>query len=166
MITTAAVREIKRKTMNLRFLPVLLLLTLAGKAAGQDKSIWRAWEGEKKLIVVTTPDWNAVRGTLIRYERRDDLWVKVSEAIPVVVGRAGLACDPMLTRQHPGRYPGPTKHEGDGPSPAGLFQLKRGTFGFANELPGSRNYMPLTPLCEDAVDSGVSMGSDCELQHG
>jgi hypothetical protein len=62
--TTAAVCEIKRKTMNLRFLPVVLLLTLAGKATGQGESIWRAWEGEKKLIVVTTPDWNAVHGTL------------------------------------------------------------------------------------------------------
>ena len=151
--TTAAVREIRQKAMTLRFLPVVLLLTLAGKAAGQDKSIWRAWEGEKKLIVVTTPDWNAVQGTLIRYERRDDVWVTVSEAIPVVVGRAGLAWDPMLTRQNPDRYSGPIKHEGDGHSPAGRFQLKRGTFGFANELPGSRIYMPLTPTIECVDDS-------------
>ena len=49
--TTAAVREIRQKAMTLRFLPVVLLLTLAGKAAGQDKSIWRAWEGEQKLML-------------------------------------------------------------------------------------------------------------------
>ena len=150
---TAVVREIKLKTMNLRWLAVVLLLTLAGKASGQDKTIWRAWKGERKLIVVTTPDWNAVQGTLTRYERRGDVWVKVSEAIPVVVGRTGLAWDPMLKRQNPDRYSGPIKHEGDGRSPAGRFQLKRGTFGFANELPGSRIYMPLTPTIECVDDS-------------
>jgi zinc D-Ala-D-Ala dipeptidase len=133
--------------MNLRLLPVVLLLTLAGKTGAQDKSIWRAWEGEKKLIVVTTPHWNAVQGTLTRYERRDHVWVRVGEPNPVVVGRAGLAWDPELTRQNPDRYLGPIKHEGDGRSPAGLFQLT-GTFGFANELPASRIYRPLTPTIE------------------
>src|SRR5215472_6669244 len=145
-------RESNRKAMNLRLLPALLLLTLAGKAGAQDKSIWRAWEGEKKLIVVTTADWNVVQGTLTRYERRDRAWVKVSEPMPVVVGRAGLAWDPGLTRQNPGRYFGPIKHEGDGRSPAGLFQLQAGTFGFANDLPGSRIYMPLTPTIECVDD--------------
>jgi D-alanyl-D-alanine dipeptidase len=123
-------------------------------AAPQDnaKSIWRTWDVEKKLIVVTTPDWDAVQGTLTRYERRDREWIKVSEPIPVVVGHVGMAWDPALTRQSPGRYPGPIKHEGDGRSPAGAFQLKGGTFGFANQLPGSRMYMPLTPTIECVDD--------------
>jgi D-alanyl-D-alanine dipeptidase len=138
--------------MNLRLLAVVLLLTLAAKAGGRDKSIWRAWEGEKKLIVVTTSDWNAMQGTLTRYEHRNHVWVRVSEPIPVVVGRAGLAWDPALARQNPDRYLGPIKHEGDGHSPAGFFQLKRGTFGFANELHGSRVYMPLTPTIECVDD--------------
>lgn len=146
------IRETNLKRMNYRLLPVVLLLTLAGKAGAQDKSIWRGWEGEKKLIVVTTLGWNAVQGTLTRYERRDHLWIKVSEPIAVVVGRAGLAWDPELTRENTDRYLGPIKHEGDGRSPAGLFQLKRGTFGFANELPGSRIYMPLTPTIECVDD--------------
>ncbi|MBO0911580.1 MAG: L,D-transpeptidase family protein [Acidobacteria bacterium] len=130
----------------------LLVLALAGAAGPRAKSVWRAWEGEKKLIVVTTPDWTAVQGTLSRYERRGRKWVKVGEAIPVVVGRRGLAWDPALARQNSGRYRGPVKHEGDGRSPAGIFQLKAGTFGFANELPGSRTYMQLTPAIECVDD--------------
>jgi D-alanyl-D-alanine dipeptidase len=140
---------------RLPVLLLLLLLPLRGTAAPEDKSIWHAWEGEKKLIVVTTPDWAAIQGTLIRYERRGREWVKVGEPIPVVVGRAGLAWDPALTRESPGRYRGPVKHEGDGRSPAGVFPLKAGTFGFASELPGSRIYLPLTPTieCVDDPDS-------------
>jgi L,D-peptidoglycan transpeptidase YkuD (ErfK/YbiS/YcfS/YnhG family) len=127
----------------------------AAAPQSKDKSIWRIWEGEKKMIVVTTPDWDAVEGTLTRYERRDREWIKVSEPIPVVVGHAGMAWDPALTRQSPGRYPGRIKHEGDGRSPAGAFQLKAGTFGFADQLPGSRMYTPLTPTveCVDDPDS-------------
>jgi D-alanyl-D-alanine dipeptidase len=154
---------------------LLLLLILASSAASQETAIWRSWQGEKKLIVVTTPNWDSVQGTLTRYERRDRRWIKVSEPIPVVVGHAGLAWDPALIRQSPGRYrrsinpdssnpgssnpdssnPGPIKHEGDGRSPAGVFQLKGEAFGFASQLPGSRLYIPLTPTieCVDDPDS-------------
>jgi zinc D-Ala-D-Ala dipeptidase len=143
----------------------LLLLILTTAAMPQDEAIWRSWHNKNKLIVVTTPDWDAVQGTLTRYERRDREWIKVSEPIPVVVGHAGLAWDPALTRENPNRYhpstnpgpinPGPIKHEGDGRSPAGVFQLKDGAFGFAGQLPGSRLYMPLTPTieCVDDPDS-------------
>jgi D-alanyl-D-alanine dipeptidase len=124
--------------------------------------------GGKKLIVVITPDWDSVQGTLTRYELKpkvvDDRlqgmvtrweWEKISEPIPVVVGRSGLAWDPELARQYPDLYPGPVKHEGDGRSPAGGFQLKRGTFGFASSLPGSRMYIPLTSAIE-CVDDPAS----------
>jgi D-alanyl-D-alanine dipeptidase len=136
-------------------LRILLVVAGLGTAVSQTGNTWRAWEGEKKLIVVTTPDWDAVQGTLTRYERSGGGWQVVAEAIPVVVGREGLAWDPALVREHPALYPGPVKHEGDGRSPAGVFQLKRGTFGFASALPGSRVYIPLTPAieCVDDPDS-------------
>jgi len=142
------------------YIRVFLLLPILGLAAAsaqqnEDKSIWRTWQDEKKLIAVTTPDWNAVEGTLIRYERRGREWIKVSEPIPVVVGRAGMAWDPALARDSPDRYPGPVKHEGDGRSPSGVFLLKGETFGFAGELPGSRMYTPLTPTIE-CVDDPTS----------
>ena len=136
-------------------LALFLFSTALGTAVSQNGNVWRAWEGEKKLIVVTTPDWDAVQGTLTHYERVGATWHAVGDAIPIVVGRAGLGWDPALVREHPERYPGPVKHEGDGRSPAGLFQLKRGTFGFAPTLPGSRMYIPLTSgtECVDDPDS-------------
>jgi len=142
-------------------LPLLLLILCSGTLAApqkavtpqkQNRSIWRTWQDEKKLIVVTTPDWNAIEGTLTRYERRGMAWIKLGKPIPVVVGRAGMAWDPALTRQSPGRYPGPIKHEGDGRSPAGIFKLNAGTFGFADKLPGSRLYIALTPAIECVDD--------------
>ncbi len=143
--------------MHTRLLLLFLSLCLVTSAPAQnkDQSIWRTWEGEKHLIVVVTPAWNSVQGTLTRYERRNLEWIKIGESIPVVVGRAGLAWDPALRRQSPDRYSGPIKHEGDGRSPAGVFQLKGETFGFSTALPGSRLYMPLTPTieCIDDPDS-------------
>jgi len=149
------IRDIHLTEMDPPLLPLFLLFFLLGTASGQDSGIWHAWEGEKKLIIVTTPDWNAVQGTLTRYERREREWIKVGEPIQVAVGRAGLGWDPALKRPSADRYPGPIKHEGDGRSPAGIFQLKQGTFGFANQLPGSHVYMPLTPSieCVDDPDS-------------
>src|SRR5947209_18738893 len=129
----------------------------------------REWKDKNKLIVVTTADWNATQGTLVLYERKPQVagdrqpglvanseWKQVSEAIPVVLGRGGLAWDPALIREHSKLYAGPVKREGDGRSPAGVFDLKGGGFGFAPSLPGSRSYMPLTPTI-DCVDDPASV---------
>lgn len=115
----------------------------------------RFWEGKTKLVLVVTPDWDAVQGTLTRYERQDREWIKVGGRTPVVIGHAGMAWDPALARRRPGRYVGAIKREGDGRSPAGVFQLKGQTFGFSKALPGSRLYTSLTPTieCVDDPDS-------------
>lgn len=138
-------------------LPLCLFFALAASAAAQDgtNAIRESLQSAKKLIVVTTPNWNAAEGTLTRYERRGQKWIRVSDSIPVVVGHAGLAWDPKLAREATDRYPGPVKHEGDGRSPAGIFLLDHGTFGFADQLPGSRDYLHLTSTveCVDDPDS-------------
>ena len=142
--------------MQTRFLATtILILVILSTGLAQDKAVGRAWESEEKLLLVTTPDWDSLQGALTRYERQDRVWRKVSEPIPVVVGSAGLAWDPALTRESPGRYTGPIKREGDGRAPAGIFQLKGTTFGFADSLPGSRMYIHLTPAteCVDDPDS-------------
>jgi zinc D-Ala-D-Ala dipeptidase len=109
----------------------------------------------RKLILVTTPDWNAVDGTLTRYSRFGSKWKRVGEAIPVVVGKHGLAWDPRIAGEHADQFQGPIKHEGDGRAPAGIFKLSE-SFGFddANAI-AVQNYLQLTPTTE-CVDDPTS----------
>jgi L,D-peptidoglycan transpeptidase YkuD (ErfK/YbiS/YcfS/YnhG family) len=112
-----------------------------------------------QMIVVTTPDWNTVQGRLQRYERATSgaVWRPVGEAIPIVVGRNGMAWGSgVVAIGGIQTSADPVKHEGDGRSPAGVFNL--GTaFGFAAEpLSGTMlPYRSLTPSieCVDDVDS-------------
>ncbi len=108
-----------------------------------------------KLIVVTTSDWNNLQGTLTRYERHGKHWKQIGDKINIVVGKNGLAWDPVLARGNAEAYSGPIKHEGDGRSPAGIFALNRGTFGFAPSLSDASNYRSLTPTteCVDDINS-------------
>jgi len=113
-----------------------------------------------QMIVVTTPGWNAVEGTLRRYERGTphETWRPVGEPIPIVVGQKGMgwglgviATDDLKVRL----ASDPVKKEGDGRSPAGVFSL--GTaFGDAPQpLPGLKTpYLQLTPSIECVDDSG------------
>ena len=106
----------------------------------------------RRLILVTTPDWNEVDGTLTRYSRLGNKWKQVGEPVPVVVGKNGLAWDPQLANPQPNQFPGPVKHEGDGRAPAGIFKLSE-SFGFddASTL-GVQNYLQLTPTTECVDD--------------
>ena len=107
-----------------------------------------------QLVVVTTPDWDATTGELRRFVR-DDVhapWRGVESAVPIVLGRTGLAWGVGLERA------GPHKQEGDGRSPAGVFALDM-AFGFAPadsmrwlRLP----YLQLTPTV-DCVDDTASV---------
>ena len=49
--------------------------------------------GARQMILVTTPDWNAVQGTLQRFERKDSngKWQKVGGKFSIVLGKSGLA---------------------------------------------------------------------------
>src|SRR3954462_11619838 len=82
----------------------------------------------EQLVVVTTPSWTSTSGTMERFERATPTsdWTKASEALPVVVGRTGIAWgvgfDDASTE-------GPHKHEGDGKAPAGIFPIDT-AFGF------------------------------------
>ena len=112
----------------------------------------------RQLLVVTTRDWGAVQGTLRRFERkgRGGAWARAGEAVPVVVGRNGLGWGAGLCGEAPAAG-GPSKKEGDGKAPAGLFPLGP-AFGFAaaGEVPWLRlRYTPLTPSIE-CVDDPAS----------
>lgn len=128
---------------------MLLVLVLLSLCAAQQTAPHERLSRADKLIVVVTPDWNAVSGTLRRYERKKSRWKQAGNAVAIVVGKTGLAWDPTLGAQSGG---GPVKHEGDGKSPAGVFAIPN-TFGFAPSLGGTPMYMPLTPTTECVDDA-------------
>lgn len=112
--------------------------------------------GARQLVVVVTPDWNATSGTLRRYARPDasSAWQPDGDAIPIVVGRTGLAWGDETLRTAANQ---PVKREGDGKAPAGAFPLDT-AFGFAPRADLSWMRMPyvsLTPT-SDCVDDESS----------
>jgi D-alanyl-D-alanine dipeptidase len=120
--------------------PILLLcalLLLAVGASAQRPSDRALIAKADKLIIVTTPEWNSVKGRLVRYEKRGGHWEQLGGPVEIVVGKDA-----------------PVKREGDGRSPAGVFRLTQ-TFGFADSLPVAKEYLPLTPAieCVDDVKS-------------
>ena len=109
-------------------------------------------ESTSQLLVVTTPDWSEIHGVAQRFERHGKHFSKLGTPFPVVVGRTGLAWGRGLI---PGAPPeGPSKQEGDGKSPAGLFSL--GTaFGYEATAATRLPYLPLNEAieCVDDADS-------------
>ncbi len=109
----------------------------------------------RQMVLVVTPDWNTVRGELRRFERTrtDEPWRPVGSPGPSVIGRNGMAWDPLLTPA----VPGPRKAEGDGRSPAGAFPL--GTaFGYAPAADASWLKLPYLPVVAgiECVDDPAS----------
>jgi L,D-peptidoglycan transpeptidase YkuD (ErfK/YbiS/YcfS/YnhG family) len=116
-------------------------------------------QASTQMVVVTTPDWNAVAGRLQRFERSQPgkPWKPAGEPIAIVVGRNGtgwgagvLPTDDFATRTPQD----PVKKEGDGKSPAGIFRISA-AFGYAAQpLPGWKMpYTSLTPSVECVDDS-------------
>lgn len=103
----------------------------------------------EQLVVVLTADWAATSGTLQRWEREPGgAWRAVSTPDPTVVGKGGLGWGRGL---HPSGLGGPTKAEGDGRAPAGVFAL--GTAMGVAAVPPAGTRFPYTPttgqLCVD-----------------
>ncbi len=108
----------------------------------------------KQLIVVLAESWNTHRGEMHRFDSTvDGPWQEVGDPTPVSLGRYGMAWGRgLLERTDQQRF----KKEGDGRSPAGIFDL--GTaFGVADSLPeSSRNYpyLPVTSSSYCVEDTG------------
>ncbi len=113
----------------------------------------------RQLIVVVTGDWDAVTGTLFRFERSaDGPWRAVGDAFPIVVGKTGLAWGVGVANwSTEATDADPVKREGDGRAPAGIFRL--GTaFGFAPADSLSSLRLPYAMLTRgtDCVDDSHS----------
>lgn len=109
-----------------------------------------------QAVVVTTKDESAIQGKAKLFERAEgsDNWSPVGEIFPVVVGKSGLAWSEDMEdilKQKPFAY----KKEGDGKSPAGIFNL---TFAFGSYPKPINARLPFTQLeefteCVDDVKS-------------
>lgn len=113
-------------------------------------------DSSAQLVVVITPDWTSTTGTMQRFERADPTaeWRSLDQAIPVVVGRTGIAWGSGFDEVS---AEGPHKQEGDGKAPAGVFPLDT-AFGFAmrDSMQGVKlPYVQLVPTT-DCVDDIAS----------
>jgi D-alanyl-D-alanine dipeptidase len=83
--------------------------------------------GTQQLVVVLSPDMNTTYGVMTRYEKAGSVYMAIGSPVPVILGRNGLGWDSGAE---------PLKREGDGKSPAGLFDIAS-TFG-EDSIPNSR----------------------------
>ncbi len=125
---------------------VFLFLLCAATAVFSQKSPLGT---TRQMILVLTPDWNSVQGKLQRFEREKakDKWHKVGDEVPIVVGRTGLAWGKGLHDASVYQSEQPIKREGDGKSPAGVFNLTT-AFGTAAIGDTSSFKLPYTSLAE------------------
>jgi D-alanyl-D-alanine dipeptidase len=99
--------------------------------------------GSEQLMVVLSPEYNSTTALLQRYEK-EDVWQKVGEAVAVTLGRNGLGWSTQAK---------PQKREGDGRSPAGLFEIST-TFGYASDTNLTMPYLHAdeTLICVDDIE--------------
>ncbi|MET0286771.1 MAG: DUF1287 domain-containing protein [Polyangiales bacterium] len=101
-----------------------------------------------QLLVVKSQGWSSARATLQRYQRRpDEPWRAVGAPIQAVLGHAGSAWgDGAHGQGAPSGRGGPTKREGDGRSPAGVFAL-----GSLRGSSSVRSRLPFAPITDEQV---------------
>ena len=116
----------------------IAILAIAG-CAHRPGTAASHWQQARQLVLIITPDWNADHGVLRMYERDGAGWRPVGTTHPVMVGRTGSAWGVGL---HDEGHPGPQKREGDGRSPAGVFNIGE-AFGYA---PGARTALPYAAM--------------------
>lgn len=138
-----------RIAFNVLLLSALVLTACAGapERSGQAAPI----AGAQQLVLVTTPDWNAPRGTLRAFELERGVWREVGAAREVTIGRAGSAWGLGL---HEAQAGGPQKREGDGRSPAGVFAIGS-AFGYPPDMQSGLEYraMDADDWCVDVPGS-------------
>jgi zinc D-Ala-D-Ala dipeptidase len=85
-----------------------------------------------QMLVVTTKNWDEMHGVAQRYERSNltSKWHAVGTAFPVVVGKTGLGWGRGIQPSTQNVSGGPSKHEGDGRAPAGVFPITN-SFGYS-----------------------------------
>lgn len=90
-----------------------------------------------QLLTVVTDEWDTFRAEIRRYARNPGgPWMEVGRPIPAVVGREGYGWGRGLHGSgRPPGHEGPSKREGDGRSPAGVFAIGE-AYGYASAIEG------------------------------
>lgn len=112
-----------------------------------------------QAIVVTTKDWSAMSGAAQIFERASNKsnWKAVGKSFPIVVGAGGMAWSDALNELPTDAGRLLMKTEGDGKSPAGIFNLSA-AFGTIEK--SAKLKLPFTKLketteCVDDVKSST-----------
>jgi len=84
----------------------------------------------KQLVTAIVDDWTTTHARLALWQRTPSGWQRVGDDWPAVIGKSGSAWGIGVS---PTRE-GPTKKEGDGKSPAGVFAF-RSSYGYAEDTP-------------------------------
>lgn len=110
----------------------------------------------RQLVLVTSGGWDSTTAVLRRYERAvpNAPWRPVGDAVPVVLGRTGLAWG---VGQGAAPAGAPVKREGDGRSPAGVYPLLHAFGDSAHAAPLAPALAPVLlaadPVCVDDAAS-------------
>lgn len=122
----------------------LLILMLIASLTTYASPALEKINNSNQLLLVRAPDWDATRAVLERYQRDENThhWIRIGKPIPVVIGKKGMGWG---TPFFPNSLSDPTKQEGDGKSPAGIFEIGS-AFGFAS--PSSLLKMPYLQLTD------------------
>jgi uncharacterized protein YijF (DUF1287 family) len=116
----------------------------------------------RQLVLVVGDGWNDFHGRAWRFERDavGGAWRPVGHSFAVVLGHGGMAWGLGLhgdgpPANQPVELDGPRKREGDGRSPAGVFELGR-AFGRSDALATALPYASESPTlrCVDDPSSG------------
>lgn len=101
---------------------VLLFFTAGSLHAQPIEAFNKYLTGSNQVLYVKTTGADSIQGSMFLYQRKNNRsrWNK-ADSFAIVVGRAGLAKDPQTNI--PFNNTMPVKKEGDGKSPAGIFQL-------------------------------------------
>jgi L,D-peptidoglycan transpeptidase YkuD (ErfK/YbiS/YcfS/YnhG family) len=129
----------------------LCILAAVACSHGRLPSPAPPWTTARQAVVVVTPGWDANHGVLHTFERSNGRWREVGDPQPAMVGRKGSAWGLGLHSDPPS---GPTKREGDGRSPAGVFEIGS-AFGYAQRAGAGLPYaaMQATHYCMDVSGS-------------
>jgi D-alanyl-D-alanine dipeptidase len=121
----------KKYFFDLKFYSILILLysSICFSQITVDPPISK---NSRQLILVLTDSITSTSGNLRYFERESNVsaWVQLSNSIFVVIGRNGLGWGRGLNSIDSSKLP--IKTEGDGRSPAGIFELSA-AFGYASE---------------------------------